>query len=153
MESYIFNTGDSPKDILISGLTAGAAFDLYIYSEGDSGAGGRTIHVDANGISADTSPAVVSASTFILGQNYLELPVTADNGGNLDIAYSSLVGEANINGLQLVDADEVPEPGPLGLLTAGLAGLAWLGRRGLKHQRAAARLAAGPVAARAGGVN
>lgn len=129
MGSYIFNTDTSPKDIFISGLTAGAAFDLYVYSEGDSGASGRTMHVNANGVSADTSPAVVSASTFILGQNYLKLSVTADGGGNLDIAYSRLVGEANINGFQLVDADQVPEPGSLGLLTAGLAGLAWLGRR------------------------
>lgn len=116
MAGYLYESGSA--NISFSGLTANAAFDLYIYTEGDSGSTGRRLSVTVNSTTTITAPAVATANTFISGQNYLYLPgVTASGGGVLNIAYSPSVGEANINGLQL---EGIPEPSSSILLCLGL---------------------------------
>jgi hypothetical protein len=90
--------------------------------------------VIANGGSPDVTLSTnYHASTFIPGQNFLDLAVTADSGGKLDIIYNGagLSPEGNLNGFQLVDASQAPEPAPMGLIAVGIAGLIWRRRRAL----------------------
>ncbi|MGO9257566.1 MAG: PEP-CTERM sorting domain-containing protein [Bryobacteraceae bacterium] len=130
MGSYLYD--GASNTMTVAGLAPDATFDLYIYTQGDIASNGRAIEVDANGVIADSAPTDATASTFILGQNYLDLAVTADVNGLLTINYSTLAGESDINGFQLVQTgSEAPEPGTPGSLAAGLAVLAWRKRRGL----------------------
>jgi hypothetical protein len=115
MEGYLFNGNAEPVTITLDGLTPDTGFDLYVYSQGDVASGGRAMQVDANGIAADTTTTDAAASTFILCQNYLELPVSANASGQLEISFAPISianFEAGLNGFQLVSA---PEPStPLG---------------------------------------
>jgi len=128
MAGYLYNT--SLQVMNVDGLTPDTSYDLYIYTQGDSASDGREIQVSVNGGSDySTGPTVSSASTFILGQNYLDIAVTSDGSGQLSIATTPTL-EADINGFQLVQTDSAtPEPSTLGLLAAGLAGMVWLKRR------------------------
>lgn len=131
MAGYLFNGSADPVTITLAGLTPNAGFDLYIYSEGDTGSDLRTMHVNANGVTADTTETDYTANSFILGQNYLELAVVADGNGQLAIAFNPTSQEnfeADLNAFQLTSAGSVsgvPEPSMLGLLAAGLAGMVW----------------------------
>jgi hypothetical protein len=72
MNDYLNENFDTVRHITLSGLTANASYGLYIYSLADAGSTGRRLNIDANGVTATTAPAVVSPSTFIFGQNYLQ---------------------------------------------------------------------------------
>lgn len=127
MDGYLFLTSSysSASHITFSGLTAGSAYELYVYSQGDGATDGRRMNVSVNGGSVVTTTAAhAPASTFILGQNYLKLAGIADANGKLDLTYSRYVGEANINGVQLLTGAPVPEPGSMLAFCSGLIGLA-----------------------------
>jgi hypothetical protein len=130
MASYLYDgVGNT---MTVADLVPDATFDLYIYTQGDVASNGRAIEVDANGVIVDSAPTDATASTFILGQNYLDLAVTADVNGLLTINYSTLAGESDINGFQLVQTgSDAPEPATLASLAAGLAVVAWRKRREL----------------------
>lgn len=131
MQGYLYASASG--SITVFGLQPNAAFDLFIYSQGDIAADGRMVHVNANGVFADTIAANASTSTFILGQNYLELTGNVDGTGQLNISFTNLAGEANINGFQLDSTVGSPEPSTLALLAIGFAGLAWRKRRQLSR--------------------
>ena len=126
MEGYIYQNAGPGGNLIVSGLTPSAQYDLYVYSEGDSGCGGRGLSLNANSVVASTTIlANASANTFSEGQNYLLMHVAANSSGALNIAYSGLYSkEANVNGFQLVSA---PEPVSLGLV--GLGSVVLLRRR------------------------
>jgi hypothetical protein len=110
MDGYLYSIpANGTRHLTLSGLTVGIDYNLYLYSEGDSGSNGRRLTVNVNGVGATTTAAAVyTVGTFIAGQNYLSLPVQADGSGQLDIAYSVGGGtQANLNGFQLA---AVPEP-------------------------------------------
>jgi hypothetical protein len=121
---YIATTGNGIS-ITLSGLYAGEAYNLYVYSEQDgTGSSGRSARITANGVSAvDTQDG---AGTFILNANYVLLSGTANASGQVVINVANLNGEADINGLQL---QTLPEPASLSIFGAGLAGLGWVRRR------------------------
>ena len=127
MQGYLF--ASESGSITVFGLEPNAVFDLIIYSQGDTAATGRMVHVDANGVFADSIAGDASASTLILGQNYLELTGNVDGSGQLNISFSNLAGEADINGFQLDSTVGAPEPSTLALLAVGFAALAWRKRR------------------------
>ena len=73
MDGYLYNPSGS-ANISFSGLTPFAAYGLYIYTEGDYSSTGRMLSVIVNsGLPTSTIAADSTASTFILGQNYLNL--------------------------------------------------------------------------------
>jgi len=123
MNGYLYlNNTSSTNHIIISGLTASLDYSIYIYSTGDAGCTGRQLTVNLNDSGAvTTAPAVASASTFILNQNYLMIDVLSSAMGQIDIAYSSAISEADINGIQIVSS--VPEPASTALLLSGSLGL------------------------------
>jgi hypothetical protein len=136
MNGFLYDSSGN-RNISFSGLTANAPFDLYIYTEGDSGSDGRRLSVTVNaGLPTTTSATDHTVGTFILGQNYLYLPgVTADSGGLLNIAYSGIESEANINGLQLTGV--VPEPSSSILLCLCLT--VWSAQRTDRRRRRSIR--------------
>jgi hypothetical protein len=132
MDGYIVNK-DGTDSITISGLIAGADYSLYVISQSDVNARGRSSVFTVNGgptlITAPTDPA---ASTYISGQNYGFFDTSADLSGTITILYSTNHAEADVNGFQLftnADAAPVPEPGGIGLAIGGLAGLVGFWRR------------------------
>jgi hypothetical protein len=121
MQGYLVGyTGSTGIDLAFSGLAAGHEYGFWVYTQGDDNSPNRSISIVANG----GTPAVSTqsnGSSFSLGDNYLYFTTVADANGSIDITGKSLVGEANINGIQLT---AVPEPSEMALLTAGLAFLA-----------------------------
>lgn len=100
--------------VTLTGLIPDAVYQLYLYTQADSAAEGRVLSVSANGLSATSDPGSASASTFILGQNYLSLTPVADASGNMVIQFAGVAGqgvvkagEGDFNGFQLT---AVPEP-------------------------------------------
>jgi hypothetical protein len=133
MAGYLFNTFGNT--MTITGLEPDATFNLYIYTQGDVASDGRAIEVNANGVIGDTAATDATASTFILGQNYLNLAVTADGSGDLTISYATLSGESDINGFQLDQTgSDTPEPATFALLVVGLAVVAGRKLRRLRGQ-------------------
>ncbi|WP_295889040.1 PEP-CTERM sorting domain-containing protein [uncultured Thiohalocapsa sp.] len=130
MRGSIYAT-DTLRNVTISGLPANAEYELYVYTQGDSGANGRWMTLTpAGGSTVITDPADANANTFILGQNYLRLDVMSDASGVLSFDYVRHAGEANLNGLQLAVAEaQAPAPASLGLLAAGGLVLAAARRR------------------------
>jgi len=122
MDGYLFQSNPAGSLITLSGLSPSTGFTLYLYSEGESGSSGRRLSINANGVTATTTPANYTVGTFIENQNYLRLNVNSDSSGILNIAYSGAVGEANVNGFQLTS---VPEPASMTIVVASaLIGLA-----------------------------
>jgi len=109
MNGYIYST--LPATITFSGLTPDSAYDLYIYTQADVGNRQLTVAVNG-GAPVTTSPSDIGANTFIEGQNYLKLSGTVDGAGQVVINYSPATGEANINGMQLVNTSAAPAIAP-----------------------------------------
>ena len=144
MGSFLYDSFSGGKHITLNNLTPNAGYELYLYTEGDSWADGRRAHFDANGVLAESSATVSAAGTFILGQNYLKLDVTANGSGSLDIAYSRLPNlvnpgngsEADINGFQL-QLSAVPEPSQWAMMGLTLLGVGGYGFRRYRRSKAA----------------
>ena len=100
MGGYLY--ASSANSISFSGLPANRHCTLYIYTQGDSGGGGRQLQVTVNGNTYTATPGVASAITFVAGQNYLAITGVTDGSGNLSFTYTyASLNEADINGIQL----------------------------------------------------
>jgi hypothetical protein len=105
--------------------TAGQSYGFYVYTQGDDGSAGRSNGFTANGV--DVGSATQSnIGTFKEGDNDVYFTATADSVGDIDLDATTLHGEANINGFQMMP---VPESSPLALMGAGLASLGALSLR------------------------
>ena len=100
--------------VTLTGLVPDESYQLYLYTQADSAAEGRVVSVSVNGLAATSAPGSASASSFILGQNYLALTPAADASGTMVIQFSGVAGqgvvkagEGDFNGFQLT---AVPEP-------------------------------------------
>jgi hypothetical protein len=130
MSDYLYRTGSSPVTFTITGLTAGAAYEFYFYSQ--AGSSGRTdrhasFTLDGNSVSVTAE----NASSFIEGTNYVMFSLTP-SGTSLSGSFAVDPGfsEAELNGFQIVQLAAVPEPATYAL-SAGLAVFAgtWVFRR------------------------
>ena len=99
---YLVNHNATPETITIAGLVPNASYALYLITQGDTGAAGRSTQFVVNGGSPVITAAGANIGTFVGGQNYELLNVAADGAGVLSIAYSAAAGEADIEGFQLV---------------------------------------------------
>ncbi len=138
-----FDNGTSEYMIFnLSGLTAGARYDLYIYGAGQNNGYGGTYTVPvanqgpgyvatANAYTTEPSSTSIYRSIFDgtgspageQGLTWVVLPVQADGSGDLsfNVNKDGLSGiKGSINGFQLQPAT-VPEPGTLALLGLGAA--------------------------------
>ncbi|MEI8043306.1 MAG: immunoglobulin domain-containing protein, partial [Verrucomicrobiota bacterium] len=105
MSGYMYNTGSGSMSF--ANLPVNSPFTLYIYTQGDSTAGGRRTSV-TYGSTYVTSPTVANATSFVNGQNYLVISGTTTAGGALSLTYGAYVNEADINGLQLMVTTTAP---------------------------------------------
>jgi hypothetical protein len=123
----------NPSVFTIGGLNPSNSYDLYIYSQGDSGSSGRRLKVTVGGTVFGTTATNANASTFILGQNYLKLSgLTPNSSGNIVGTWEKLAGEGNVNGFQLTEASgnaAVPEPASIVIFGLGALGMAYRTRR------------------------
>jgi hypothetical protein len=124
MQGYLVGyAGQADIALSFTGLTAGQEYSFWVYTQGDDNSRGRSISLSANGGAAAIATQTNTGS-FVLGDNYVYLTAVADRNGDVEIFGHDLVGEANINGVQLT---AVPEPSEIVLLMAGgllLAGAA-----------------------------
>ncbi|MGC9259749.1 MAG: PEP-CTERM sorting domain-containing protein [Phycisphaerae bacterium] len=130
-----FSPGDSTAESLtISGLTPGAAYDVYFYGSKNSGAastltfGSTTVTTDGNVVNAATP---FDAADQGHEWNVID-GLVANGSGDIvgNVGTTSGAGYAAVNGFQVV---AVPEPGSAGLLAAGAIGVGLLGM-GMKRR-------------------
>ena len=139
MNSYLYEHPTISNAITFKQLPALSSYDIYVYSQGDAGANDRILAITVNGAVQSTASADYRASTFIEGQNYLKISARTDNSGELSLVYSG-IGEANINGMQLLSLStpvaeismngmpllsaSAPAPEPSAFVLMGIGGLA-----------------------------
>ena len=129
MNNYLFNNSGGDITLTLAGLAPNSNYGLVMYvSSFDASGGDRSLTGSANGtpFSATGDPQ----STFVNGQNVVELAVTSDGSGTLSITESegplNTKSEVDFNGLQLTTT---PEPATFGLLCVGGILAAWKRRR------------------------
>jgi hypothetical protein len=132
--NYLFNNSSGSILLTLDGLIPSQNYLLVLYVASDDASGGnRSLTGTVAG--ATTVPFAATGDpqpTFINGENVVALNVTSDASGSLAITESDgplNSGEVDLNGLQI----ETPEPASLGLLSFGLALLAWRTRRATRR--------------------
>lgn len=110
-----------------SGLTAGASYDLYLYSAPDHDRSSSwTLDGGLTNLQVGTNSG---ATTLLSPNNYILLAGTADTFGNLTLQGTSISGqEIDVNGFQL-EAAAVPEPSTWALIASGLMALVIVQRK------------------------
>jgi hypothetical protein len=131
MKGYLFSNvnSSSPNTFTFAGLDNSKTYSLYIYSQGDSGSNGRRLGVSVGGTTGTTTSSVDTANTFILNQNYLLFSNLTPTAGQIQGTWWRDNGEANINGMQLLETTgggggggEVPEPASAAIALMFLGG-------------------------------
>ncbi|MFN5273934.1 MAG: hypothetical protein ACK5E3_12040 [Planctomycetota bacterium] len=129
MKGYLTSSvnSSSPNTFTFAGLDNSKTYSLYIYSQGDSGANGRRLGVSIGGTTSTTTSSVATANTFILNQNYLLFSNLTPTAGQIQGTWWRVNGEANINGMQLLEnggggGGAVPEPASAAIALIFLGG-------------------------------
>lgn len=136
----VSNGPNALETFVLHNVPAGS-YSLYLYGANFDNNRGTAFAVDSgtanNGISATLNDQSASpANTFVEGANYVifndvtpnaagDITITATPNPQDGVGNSNLIGEVDVNGIQLVST--APEPGSLAL--ASLAGLGLLSRR------------------------
>ncbi len=123
MKDYLYtdNPVGNSLSVYLTGLAEGT-YDLYVYSQGDSGCGYRTTTFTAGGQTLSVGPTAYNYAEFNEGENSGVLQgVTVGNDGLLTITATNASTGSNprgmLNGFQLT---EVPEPGSIVLAVVGM---------------------------------
>lgn len=125
---YTFNDSSTPVSFSIGGLSAGSTYEIYIYSA----VGGYNwtrdrqavftldgVSQSVNGYSSATDGGPLYDS-FVLGDNYLKFTVTTVGMSLNGSFYTPTNGEAEFNGLQIVQVTSIPEPATTSLILGTL---------------------------------
>jgi hypothetical protein len=135
LSNYTF-TENRQRNFTISGLNAGAAYDIYIMSTGgaDDQTGRFTIGSEVRETADDDSVnnhSNTMLTEWIEGRNYVRFSgISADATGNISGMWEDINRFAAINGIQIVEASPVPIPAAAWLFGSGLIGLAFRSRKG-----------------------
>ncbi len=135
LRDYLYVDIGRVGTVTLSGLMAGASYDLVLYSAPNR-LRARNTTFTANGVTEVSSFDGLS-DTLIDGVSYVDMRVVADTNGRIAITFaeagrppgSGAGREGNLNGLQLRTVIEVPEPTSLALAAAGLLLAAGVRRR------------------------
>lgn len=129
MKGFLYSTtaSSNPNTFSFAGLDDSKTYSLYIYSQGDSAANGRRLGVSIGGTTSTTTSSVATANTFILNQNYLLFSNLTPTDGQIQGTWWNVAGEANINGMQLLEnggggGGAVPEPASAAIALMFLGG-------------------------------
>jgi hypothetical protein len=119
LDSYAYTTGTAT--LTLSGLMAGASYDLVLYAISNSV--GRESLFTVGGVTQSVVPAATAG--LVAGRTYTDFRnLIADADGRLIILVRGN-NEADINGLQLTESVAMPEPGTVTLVAAAMTLLAW----------------------------
>jgi hypothetical protein len=136
MDSFVFADGsrlgngggqDGAGVVSLSGLDAGATYELILLSSGD--VVGRATRFTLDGVDKIATPTGIG--TFAQDDNFVNFVTTADAGGSLSFTFDAASGaEGNLNGLQLVelrrpeiDGSPTPEPASWALMMLGFGAI------------------------------
>ncbi len=91
--------------LTFGGLDPNTQYDFYLYSDWDYNfALDREADVNANGTLSHIGPGDPIASTFIQGQNYIQMTPTTDAFGALTVTIFNVASQEDITGFQLASA-------------------------------------------------
>ena len=133
-------TAANPMGVVTLNNVAPGTYNLFLYGANYDNTRGANFSIGVgggtflDGINSTINAATGGpATSFVLGQTYVEVLGVTPVGGEIQIDWgavsnptSGLSGEGDFNGLQLVAV--VPEPGTLAICGLGIAGL-FLARR------------------------
>ena len=122
LDDFVYNTSGS-KAFSVRHLTPGGTYDLYLYGV-PGGAGPRTTSFTVGATTLSTTGA--DQSSFVEGANYVRfVNLVADGSGTIagTFAPGPGSGEADFNGLQIVEVVPEPTAGWAVFLAGGLLGV------------------------------
>jgi hypothetical protein len=130
MKGYLASNriSSNPNTFTFAGLDNSKTYSLYLYSQGDRATNGRRLGVSVGGTTVTTTSGDKTANTFILNQNYLLFSNLTPTAGQIQGTWWRDNGEANINGMQLLETTggggggAVPEPASAAIALMFLGG-------------------------------
>ena len=140
MNNYIFNNTGGSLALSLTGLAPSQTYSVVLYvSSFDASGGNRSLAGTVSGASVVPFSATGNPqSTFVNGQNLVELSATSDVTGALTITESdglgNTSGEVDLNGLQVMNSSATPEPGYTAVLLLGTVAALWRSRRVMRRQ-------------------
>lgn len=135
MQDYITSasSGDGwPIKVQFGNLPVSTAFELVVYSAGDSAGQGATINLTDSAFSTVLTSAVTTGADRNISQGqgdaYQILAGTTDSSGNIYFDVANTANWHALNGFQL-ELTPTPEPSSLALVAAGGVALGMIRRR------------------------
>ena len=119
MNSYAQAAPGNTGIINFTGLTPGT-YKIYVYSQNENNEINNAVLITANSVSFSTVTSDGLRNTYESPYNYAVATVTVGADTNLSMTFKGYgTGQGDVNGIQIVPIEAVPEPGSVILVGIG----------------------------------